>query len=58
MKSIENLSESEILNIAAEALYEYCRKKTVWFTIRKDYLGYNIIIFYDNELNHNTDDEI
>ena len=33
-------------------------KRLVWFTILENYSKYNLYIFYDNEYNHDTTDEL
>ena len=37
---------------------EELTKRLVWFTIYENYSKYNICIFYDNEYNHDTTDEL
>ena len=37
---------------------EGLKKRLVWFTIYGNYSKYNIAIFYDNEYNHDTTDEL
>jgi hypothetical protein len=37
---------------------EELSKRSVWFTIYEKYSKYNICIFYDNEYNHDTTDEL
>ena len=37
---------------------EELSKRSVWFTILENYSKYNLYIFYDNEYNHDTTDEL
>ena len=56
-KSFENMSKEE----GAKLLLDLIKNRfnnSVWFTINDVYLRYEIIMFYDNEANHNTDDDI
>ena len=37
---------------------EGLKKRIVWFTIHEDYGKYELCIYYDNEYNHDTTDEL
>lgn len=60
-EELKELTEEQKTKLLSEMLtktIDVFSKKSVWFMINEKYGKYGIVLFYDNEYNHITDDDL
>ena len=58
LKELTEEQRTELISEMIGKVVDTLSKKSVWFMINEEYGKYGIVLYYDNEYNHITDDDL